>query len=330
MKSKYKILLNYIVGPLLFVILSYSIYKKVQHQHDALDAWQVIKTSFTGTGSWRLWVVLLLSIVNWGIEARKWQVLVRPIQRVGLFKALKAVLSGLALSLFIPNRVGEYFGRMLYMEEGNRLRSIALSVVGGFSQLIVTLLAGTVGLLYLQNHALNNTEHLQGLSVIWLKGLLFVIGGGSLFLLFIYYKLSLLVTLLEKIPFISKYRFFIESLESFHWKELTRILTLSIGRFIVFILQYLLMLSIFNVTIEPIAAAWTICVLFLVLAIIPTIPMAEVGLRGEASIRLFGLYSGNTIGILCTAGGIWLINLIIPALAGSLFILGVKLFKKNS
>jgi hypothetical protein len=31
-----------------------------------------------------------------------------------------------------------------------------------------------------------------------------------------------------------------------------------------------------------------------------------------------------------TAAGIWLINLIIPALAGSLLILGVRIFSKQS
>jgi hypothetical protein len=49
------------------------------------------------------------------------------------------------------------------------------------------------------------------------------------------------------------------------------------------------------------------------------------------SITLLGLYSGNHLGIGLAAAGIWLINLIIPALAGSLLILGVGRFfrRKN-
>jgi hypothetical protein len=71
-------------------------------------------------------------------------------------------------------------------------------------------------------------------------------------------------------------------------------------------------------------------VMFLALAIVPTIALAELGLRGQLSIHLFGLFSNNTLGIVLTATGIWLINLIVPALAGSLFILGIKLFRSKS
>jgi hypothetical protein len=44
---------------------------------------------------------------------------------------------------------------------------------------------------------------------------------------------------------------------------------------------------------------------------------------------LFGLLSANTIGILATAAGIWIINLVIPAIAGSLLILGIRLFRNR-
>jgi hypothetical protein len=55
--------------------------------------------------------------------------------------------------------------------------------------------------------------------------------------------------------------------------------------------------------------------------------MLELGLRWEYSIVLFGLYSTNTLGIYASATGIWLVNLVLPALAGSLFILGVRIFR---
>jgi hypothetical protein len=175
---------------------------------------------------------------------------------------------------------------------------------------------------------LTGDTNLQGLSVFWLDGLMYAVIVGTILLILMYYKLSWITIMLEKVPFISKYKFFIQNVEEYHWKELTRILSLSAGRFIVFIIQYLLMLKAFNVNIGLVDGGWTVCVLFLVLAVIPTMPMAELGVRGEASIKLFGLLSANTIGIIATSTAIWLINLIIPALAGSLFILGIKLFKK--
>ncbi|MBN9296819.1 MAG: flippase-like domain-containing protein [Filimonas sp.] len=328
LKRRYKILLNYIVGPILFIALSWSIYQKIKHQANLQASWYVIRDVYKGPQKWYFWGVVALSIVNWGVEARKWQVLIRSIQKISLFKAFRAVLSGLALSLFVPNRVGEYLGRVLYMDEGNRLRSIALTVVGGISQLIITLVAGIAGLFYLRTYILTGSTQMEGLSVFWLDGLMYAVVVGTILLILLYYKLSWITLMLEKVPFISKYKYFIQNVEDFHWKELTRILSLSAGRFIVFIIQYMLMLKAFNVNIGLVDGGWTICVLFLVLAIIPTMPMAELGVRGQASIQLFGLLSTNTVGIIATAAGIWCINLIIPALAGSLFILGIKLFKK--
>jgi hypothetical protein len=72
-----------------------------------------------------------------------------------------------------------------------------------------------------------------------------------------------------------------------------------------------------------------VCVMLLVLAIVPTIALAELGFRGKLSLSLFGLYSTNTLGIVATAAGIWIINLMIPAVAGAIFILGVRLFRNK-
>jgi len=65
------------------------------------------------------------------------------------------------------------------------------------------------------------------------------------------------------------------------------------------------------------------------LAILPTIPFADIGIRGEAGRQLFGLLAPDTFGIVVTIAVIWFVNLIIPSAAGSLFLLSIKLFKKT-
>lgn len=136
--------------------------------------------------------------------------------------------------------------------------------------------------------------------------------------------------MVEKIPFVSKYVYFIDKVKYFHRKELTRILNLSIARYIIFIVQYLLLLHVFKINANLWHEVWLISIMFLMLTIVPTIALAELGLRGKLSIALLGLISANTIGIILTSAGIWLVNKVVPALAGSLFILGIKLFKKET
>jgi len=197
------------------------------------------------------------------------------------------------------------------------------------AQLIVTLTAGLFSLIYLKNYVWQNIEALQGLSAYWVGAIIFMIAMGAMLMLFIYFKLNWLTVMFEKIPFVYKYRFMVEKLEDIRRRDLTRILWLSIIRFCVFIVQYLLLLHIFSVHINTLDAVCTVCVLFLVLAILPTIPVADLGMRGEAGLQLFGILTTNATGIVATTSGIWLINLILPAVAGSLFIFGIKIFRNR-
>ena len=96
---------------------------------------------------WNVAAVMLLMVVNWSLEAIKWKISVKDIQQVSFLKALRAVLSGVSFSVSTPNRVGEYLGRVLYMDDGNRLKTISITIVGSISQLIITLLMGAIGLI---------------------------------------------------------------------------------------------------------------------------------------------------------------------------------------
>ena len=326
--NRLKILLNYVLGPLLFVVLIYIIYVKIKTQPDLPEKINLLKSAFSQKNIWSFALLLFLLLLNWGIEARKWQLLMRPIQKVSFLTSVKAILSGLALSLFLPNGFGEYPARALYMKEGNRLRSVALNVAGSMAQLIVTLVAGIISLIYLKHYSWQKAETVQGLSILWLNGIISMIIMGTMLLIVVYFRLSWLAKLFEKIPFVYKYKFFIEGLETFQWKELTRILYLSCIRFIVFVVQYILVLHVLEVKIEVIDAICTTCVLFLFLAILPTIPFADVSISGAAGGQLFGLITPDTFGVVVTIAVIWFVNLIIPSAAGSLFLLSIKLFKK--
>ena len=66
------------------------------------------------------------------------------------------------------------------------------------------------------------------------------------------------------------------------------------------------------------------------MAIIPTIALADIGIRGKLALELFGMISSNQLGIIAAALSIWLINLIGPAIVGSLLIIRIKLINTGS
>ena len=331
LNKRLKIFFNYFVGPVLFIFLSFSIYRNIIHQPDWKQSLHEIKLSLQSREGWKAVLVVILMMANWSCEALKWRVLIGHIQRISFLTAFKAILSGLSVSVAMntPNGSGEYFGRILYIKKGNRIRAITLTFVGSISQLIVTMSLGTLGLFLLRvkfSGATNDTIHLS-LSII--NSIVFSSIAITVSLIGIYFELSWLVKLLEKIPIVSKYSFFIKKLEEFKRRELLKVLLISALRYCVFVVQYLLLLQLFNVGINLATAFWLITIMFLALAIVPTIALAELGVRGKISIFLFGAFSTNTLGILFTASAIWLINLVVPALAGSLFILGIKLFRNK-
>ncbi len=325
---KLKIFLNYFLGPTLFIVIALSIYRQIQNQENADLRWQAIVNSLKGPGSWRLYAVMGLMLLNWGIESLKWQVLLSHILKMSFLLAFRSVVSGVAFTMITPNRMGEFVGRVFYVPDGNRIRAAALTMVGSASQLIITLFAGSIGLLVLSSY-LHTSSEFQGLSRFWIKALFYAALLALAIILLFYFRIGWVMKIIEKIPSFSKYAFYIQPLEEVGTPELVKILLLSAFRFSVFTLQYWLLLKLFDVQLLLWQALSAVAVLFLVLAMVPTIALAELGIRSKASIALLGIFSSNTIGILFTTGAVWLINIIFPAIAGSLFVLSVKLFRKE-
>lgn len=322
-----KIIFKYVIAPLLGIWLFYSLYQQIRSQPHLHESITLIKEAPFGEGAWKFWLVIFLALVNWGLEARKWQVLVKPLQKISFWRAYKSVLSGVALSLNTPNRMGEYGGRILYVKEGSRLKAISLSIAGSISQLIITLILGCSGLIYILFFQTTHSGPLVGLSVFWIQTLLLIASIITLLLILFFFRLSWLIKLIEKIPASKKFIEYISVLEEFTAKLLLSLLSLSFFRYLVFVLQYILLLQVLHVEIFWIDSFWIISILFLVLAIVPSFAIADLGIRGKFSTELLGVYSINTLGILGTTFGIWFINLFIPALAGSILILGIRFFK---
>ncbi len=325
-----RILVNYLLVPILICWLLFSIYHQIAQQQNLKEAWSNITNSFTSQDWWMLWIVILLVTVNYGLEAKKWQLLIAEVQQVSYLKSYKAVLSGQSFAFNTVNNVGEYFGRIAHLDEGKRLKAISVTIVGSISQFIVTLLMGIGGLIYLRFYILDDTHFIQGLNKYWIDGLIYALSVGTIVLLLVYYEIAWITKLLEKVPYIHKLSFFIVSVEHLSKRKLTFIMFLSIFRYTVFVLQYIILMHLFKVDIAMITTGWMVCVMFLVLAIIPSIALAELGIRGEISKQIFGLLSTNILGITFSAALIWFINRVLPALAGSLLLAGIKLLKNKN
>ena len=321
-----KIFLNYILGPLLFVWLSYSIFKQIQQQPHLEESWINIKTAFSDERIINFILVLFLMLINWSLEAMKWKLSVQYVQPVSFLKALKAIFSGVSFSVTTPNRMGEYLGRVLYMNEGNRLRVISLTILSSLSQLIVTMFFGLLSLLILKPNIINAQLSDWGE---WLNPVLIISAIVFGLLTVFYFRIGWLTRWIERIPAIKKYIWLINELEKTDTTLLIRLLSISILRYLVFATQYFLLFKFFGVEVSWWTGFWATALVFFIMAITPTIALFEVAQKIFVTEKVFSIFTTNTLGIDLVTTTIWFVNLVIPAVIGSLLILGLKLFKKD-
>ncbi|MCX8018879.1 MAG: flippase-like domain-containing protein [Chitinophagaceae bacterium] len=312
-----RIFINYFLGPLLFLWLSWSVYRQIERQPNLTEAWLRIKKSLDSHAVVMLFLLVLLMLKNWALETLKWKIAIRPVQQISFWNAFQAVLSGVAFSVTTPNRMGEYLGRMIYMNEGNRLKIISLTVLCSLSQLIITVISGFIGLLILRN----TLEEKQLITPLWMLVILTGTGIALCVLLLFYFQMPWLIKRIDQLPAMRKIAYLTEAIERFSFVTLVKILIFSFFRFLVFIVQYWICFWLFDVNLSFTQTLFTVSVSFFVLAIIPTIAVAELAQRGKVITAIAGLYSENLLGLTFTTVAIWFINLILPAITGSLLIL---------
>lgn len=270
-------------------------------------------------------MVLLLMFLNWGIEALKWQFLIKKIEDVGFSRSLKAVFSGITVSVFTPNRVGEFAGRVFFLKKADRFQGVLITVIGSISQLLVTVIAGAVSFLifiyyYTEAHSFSH-------PLIYL--FTFIAGIAMALFTIMYLNAGVLTVLINKIPFLRKYSKYSEVFSFYSIAELLRVLLFSILRYSVFTIQYYLLLRIFYVDIGFVDAIVLISLTFFAITAIPTIALTEIGVREVVALQFIGIASVNEIGIVSGSFTLWLINLALPAIIGSGFVFGLKFFRKK-
>ncbi len=311
MNKSIKISINYLLGPVLFILLSFSLYKQLVHQKDLYSSWQQIKTSWQSPF---LWLVCILMFINWGMEALKWKIMMSALEKIPLRRAFNAVLVGCSVTMITPNRIGEYGGRVLFVSKENRIQGVSVSILSGISQLIITFLVGCIALFFLK-YQHNENPQVKILTGNLIIGITVV---SVIILLFLFFYPKVFAGLFVRWTFLEKIIRKVSVVTIYSKKELLRILLLSFVRYAIFILQYIFMLRVMHVFMEPVICISLISIFYLMLALAPTIGLIELPVRATAASMILGIYCPNILGIQAAIFLIWIINLVIPSLLGSI------------
>ncbi len=281
--------------------------------------------------------VFLLFIINYLLEAVKWRFFISPLEKINLWVSFKAVLTGVSVSMFMPNRVGDYLGRVFILKTANRLQAVISTIVGSMSQLITTLLFGSIALLIAFPKYLNLDEQIN----VWIySGLWAVVIIGDFTIIFFYLNFGAFSAVIKRISGrgYDKIKKYAEVFSLYKSTDMLFVLVISILRYLVFSFQFFLLLLLFKVELGYFDAMVLISLVYLSMAFIPTIALTEIGVRGSVSIFIFSYFfvlSGNNaenqeLGVASASTLLWLLNLVMPALIGAIFVFNLRFFRKNS
>lgn len=318
-KATKKILLNYIVTPVLTLLLLWLIYKQVQHKGGLEAQWESFKKHWHEGDNLLLIIVALLAPLNWMLEALKWKMLLQKIQPVPFRKAFASTLTGISFSLITPNKIGDFAGRILYLDNKNKLRAAIATLISNLSQTLVTYLFGIVGLIYFNLTYPGNWQLLALVAALVSAGLL----------LFIYLRIDLVAQWAENRPWLRKVIISIRILKRYSKKDLLQLLGVSFIRFCIYNAQFLVLVNVLGASI-PWASGFLVSgLMFWLITVIPSIFLADLGVRGYVAGLLFtdtGI-TADSMAILAGSYMIWLLNLVLPAIIGSILILTIRMIK---
>lgn len=305
--------LKWVAGGALTVLLCWQIWLAAM---PGWEQWQEGKSLTQPDLTWMVFLSLLLLPVNILLDARRWQILARTTQPLDLKTATGSVLAGLAGGFLTPNRLGEYPARIWYLRLSKSSRLLTVSLLGITAQLAATLSAGCIALVYF--------TFLEAAYWAWAALLINLILLSVLLL--IYFRFDRWAPRLEKLRWLKKFH-----LHGAHNPlsigEQWQILFLSLLRFACYTLQYFLILSWLGVGQDVSSGVLLLrCIFFFwAMTVIPSIALAELGIRSGLGLYLFLPAGGNSIAIILATLLLWLYNMALPTLPAAWIVWRQKL-----
>ena len=322
-KSSNHRVFNWAIKTLILCLFAFIVYRQLAAKQDIEKLWNLFINSLQWSNVFYLAILLALMPLNWAMETIKWRYLLKDYESLSFIKAYKAILAGISLSVITPARIGEYGGRLFMVKAENNWKAMVATLVGSLSQNIVHIIIGIIGFAYF-------FKTIQPIDNWILASTIAISTAFVLLLLLCFFHLDLLENIARRFPFpkrLKPYVRHLKQLRNYRERELSTVLGYSLIRYAIFCLQYFLILKFFGIEIPILAAFAGIASIYLVQTSIPLPPVLGVLARGEIALFVWGVFTGNSLGILAATFGLWIINLIIPALIGIVIIFNVNVLK---
>jgi Lysylphosphatidylglycerol synthase TM region len=300
----------------------YLLFRVVFNEGPGAEAWlSRLWAAFRQGAGGPILLALGLIPLNWGLEALKWQGLSRKVERISLVQAYRAVLVGICLGFITPNRLGDYAGRILELRSRQRLEAVGAVFLGRFCQLLITLTAGSGGVVYF-------AAHIQALAVPAgiLPGLVIGLVALNLGAYLVLFNPRIILAMVAAMPFLNRFIAYLSVIGRYKRGELGLLLTWSALRYLVFMSQFLLLLKAFGVKPGWLPMAMGVASTYLVKSVLPSFnAFTDLGMRELSAMYFFALLGQDKALVMSASLSLWFLNIAVPSVAGLLLVWRIKL-----
>lgn len=303
---------------LIFLGVLLYVFTKIDTLHKKqilMHLWDVLSTH-----TLVMLIPIALVLVNWGLEAWKWMVSVRPVEPITYKTAIVGVLSGLNIGVLLPQAFGDYAGRIWHLSADNRTDAISSVFLCHFSQFFMTCLGGLAGAILFYSHGL----YVEYLQVVLYTALVSI--GLSIFGLLFFKKL--IKGLLFKFPFLVRNYHYLKTVLDLNPRLILTIFGMSLLRYLCFLTQFIWALHTFGFNKGIAITAGGVMLVFFLKSIIPSFNfLADLGVREFSALAVFSILHAEAqeLEIVSASLFIWLINLFIPSVLGIFTIFSLRI-----
>ena len=322
--ARSKKLLSYLLKLGILVLAFWFIYHRIAKYNDSLHKFSALVAKITYTRvAITIGAILILMLVNWVLEALKWQYLSRRLAKLTVWQSIESVFCGLTWAIFTPNRFGEYGGRVMYLPNRKRVYGVFAMAVGSFGQNVVTNVLGAIGIVWFIFSWLHWSPWLQAGAVVFNIGFMAI-------MLILYFNIKWMVSLLNRVKFLRKFHRFFDIMGKYSFDELLHIMWFCLARFCVFTFQYYLIIHLLIPDMPILPMLLTMLVFFFIQSAMPSQDIVDIGVRSFTADMLFGYLTHQHIAIVVSVSLIYIVNIVIPAILGSVFVLNLKFFDRTA
>lgn len=304
-----------IILKILILLFTFGYIYKALSNEDAIYKFSNLFKLINAKGfNLSIFLILIFAIANQIVEAVKWKYATRSLEKITLSKALASVFAGISIGIFTPNNIGEYGGKILYLNDQNRGAGIVVNFITSISQLIITLTIGLLAFLFYFSKYVSSEAIVSNI-------LTYTIVVFICLMIHLFININRLSYYADKIKWMSKVKKYTKVFDQFHSKEVAVILFFAFVRYLIFSTQYLLIINYVDPSLSISSIIMMTSLVFLAQSILPSFAITEIMMRGSVAAFFFEHISNDVIPIVASAFSIWILNVILPAIIGSYFVL---------